>query len=102
MTAGKGNLVVARGGGPTAAVNASLYGVVREAAASLDVSAGIWGARGGILGVLNQRWTVVPANSDPIDGLGVVPSLSILARPRIASALRVPLGVVPQPSGPSA
>ncbi len=50
------HVVIAQGGGPTAVINASLYGIVSEAAARLGESARIWGARGGIAGVLKSRW----------------------------------------------
>jgi len=49
-------VVIAQGGGPTAVTNASLYGIVRESTRQLSVSSKIWGARGGILGVLQRRW----------------------------------------------
>ncbi len=51
-----GNVVIAQGGGPTAVINASLYGVVREAAQKLGSGSKIWGARNGILGVLQDQW----------------------------------------------
>ena len=51
-----GNVVIAQGGGPTAVINASLYGIVREAARKLDRSSKLWGAQGGIVGVLQERW----------------------------------------------
>lgn len=50
------NVVVAQGGGPTAVINASLYGVVREATRELGVGCTIWGARNGITGVLEDHW----------------------------------------------
>lgn len=52
----EGNVVIAQGGGPTAVINASLYGIVSEALERLGDSARIWGARGGIAGVLASRW----------------------------------------------
>jgi len=51
-----GNVVIAQGGGPTAVTNASLYGVVRESTRRLSSSSKIWGACGGIAGVLRERW----------------------------------------------
>jgi len=51
-----GNVVIAQGGGPTPVINASLRGVVRQAAADLDGDCNIWGARNGITGVLQDRW----------------------------------------------
>jgi 6-phosphofructokinase 1 len=96
MTAGKGNLVVAQGGGPTAVVNASLYGVVREAAARLDASARIWGARGGILGVLHQHWTDLrrpnPENWEAIaasPGAALGSCRKMLTQEEAAEAVRV-------------
>jgi cytochrome P450 len=46
-----GNLLVAHGGGPTAVLNASLYGLIREAARHAQVE-GIYGARFGTQGLL--------------------------------------------------
>jgi ATP-dependent phosphofructokinase / diphosphate-dependent phosphofructokinase len=53
---GTGNVVIAQGGGPTAVINASLYGIVRKATRKLDARSNIWGARNGILGVLGGRF----------------------------------------------
>lgn len=50
----KGNLLVAHGGGPTVVINSSLYGVIREARKHADIE-GIYGARYGIEGVLNEE-----------------------------------------------
>ena len=50
-----GNVVIAQGGGPTPVINASLCGVVRQAARELDATCNIWGARSGITGVLQDR-----------------------------------------------
>jgi 6-phosphofructokinase 1 len=49
----KGNLLIAQGGGPTAVINCSLYGVIHQAQASESVGK-ILGARKGITGVLNE------------------------------------------------
>ena len=54
MSGLKGNLLVAQGGGPTAVINASLAGVVRAALGHLDASSRIWGARGGVTGLLGE------------------------------------------------
>ena len=51
-----GNMVIAQGGGPTAVINASLYGIVREARGRLGARCNIWGAQNGITGVLQDRW----------------------------------------------
>jgi len=51
----KGNLLVVHGGGPTAVINASLYGVIREAMKHDEIG-GIYGALGGVDGVFNGRF----------------------------------------------
>jgi ATP-dependent phosphofructokinase / diphosphate-dependent phosphofructokinase len=48
-----GAAVVAHGGGPTHVINSSLAGVIEECSAHRDISA-LYGARHGILGVLND------------------------------------------------
>lgn len=50
------NAVIAQGGGPTAVINASLFGAVAQLVGLLPASVNIYGARGGILGVLEERW----------------------------------------------
>lgn len=49
----KGNLLIAHGGGPTPVINASLKGVIDEAKKHSEIK-GIFGARFGIEGVLNE------------------------------------------------
>lgn len=49
------NLLVAQSGGPTAAINATVAGVVTQALTSRKVD-GIWGAVNGIKGVLEERF----------------------------------------------
>jgi 6-phosphofructokinase len=51
-----GKIAIAQGGGPTAVINASLYGLVREATRQWGEKCDIWGARGGISGVLRDLW----------------------------------------------
>ncbi|MCK9479117.1 MAG: 6-phosphofructokinase [Firmicutes bacterium] len=51
----KGNLLVAHGGGPTAVINASLYGVISEAKKHSAIE-NIYGARYGIEGVINEEF----------------------------------------------
>jgi 6-phosphofructokinase 1 len=60
-----GNLVVAQGGGPTVVINASLYGIVREATRRLEARSNIWGARSGITGVLRDRWVDLKNVNEP-------------------------------------
>lgn len=61
-----GNVVIAQGGGPTTVINASLYGVVREATRKLATSSNIWGARNGIIGVLGDRFVDLRKPGDPL------------------------------------
>ena len=61
-----GNVVIAQGGGPTAVINASLYGVVRESIRKLSAASKIWGARGGIEGVLRERWLDLRQPNEPL------------------------------------
>lgn len=49
-------VAIAQGGGPTAVINASLYGAVAELFGSRRRSMEIWGASGGIAGVLKDCW----------------------------------------------
>ena len=49
-----GNLLVVHGGGPTAVINASLYGAIRQAQASPQVDR-VLTALGGTGGLLNER-----------------------------------------------
>lgn len=51
-----GNVVIAQGGGPTAVINASLFGLVKAATQGLKRSGKVWGARGGIVGVQKHSW----------------------------------------------
>lgn len=55
MTA-SGNAVIAQGGGPTAVINASLWGAAAGLMARLAATSSILGARGGINGVLAGDW----------------------------------------------
>lgn len=48
--------ILTQGGGPTAVINASLFGAVAQLAAALPASAASHAARGGIEGVLEGRW----------------------------------------------
>jgi len=52
----KGNFVIAQGGGPTAVINASVTGAVLEAFAALDPASQVWGAKGGIAGLLDEHF----------------------------------------------
>lgn len=50
-----GNLLIAQSGGPTAAINATLSGILRVAAVTRQVKK-VYGARNGIEGVLNEQF----------------------------------------------
>jgi 6-phosphofructokinase 1 len=49
-------VVIAQGGGPTAVINASLSGIVVAMIEGIRESGAIWGAQGGIVGVLEEKW----------------------------------------------
>lgn len=51
----KGNAIVGQSGGPTAAINATLSGVIRGALAHSDVIGKIYGMKNGIEGFLEER-----------------------------------------------
>lgn len=51
----KGNAVVGQSGGPTAAINATLAGVIRGALGASDVIPTLYGMRNGIEGFLEER-----------------------------------------------
>lgn len=66
----EGNLLVAHGGGPTAVINASLYGVITEAK-KYDQIKGIYGARYGIEGVLNEDF--IDLGKEPKESIDLLP-----------------------------
>lgn len=51
----KGNMLIAHGGGPTAVINASLYGAIEEAKRYDEIGA-IYGAIGGSSGILEEKF----------------------------------------------
>ena len=51
----KGNMLIAHGGGPTAVINASLYGAIEEAKKYEEIDA-IYGAVGGSSGILEENF----------------------------------------------
>jgi len=73
----KGNLLVAHGGGPTAVINSSLYGVITEAQKHSDIE-DILAARYGIEGVLIEDFiNINKKNQSNIDLLPGTPSSAI-------------------------
>ena len=76
-SAGTGNLLIAQGGGPTAVINCSLYGVIRQAQSNQKIS-NIWGARYGITGVLNEDFIDLRRQpKDTIEGLRNTPAAAL-------------------------
>lgn len=49
-----GNCIVAQSGGPTSVINSSLCGVIQEALKHKEIT-GVYGARNGILGIINDN-----------------------------------------------
>lgn len=54
MTTGRGKLVMAQSGGPTAVINSSICGVIQEAVRQ-DAFDGVYGAVNGIMGILHEN-----------------------------------------------
>jgi len=50
----KGNAIISQSGGPTAAINATLSGVIRGCLANTDVIGTVYGAKNGIEGLLRE------------------------------------------------
>jgi 6-phosphofructokinase len=73
----RGNLLIAQGGGPTAVINASLFGAVRRAVESACVDA-VLGARFGITGVLGESFVHLDTQPAPVlDGLLHTPGAAL-------------------------
>ncbi len=77
MTQARGNLVIGQSGGPTAVINASLVGAVREAMGE-DAIGGIFGARYGVEGVLKGDLIDLRAQPGSLwDALAQTPSAAL-------------------------
>ena len=63
------NVLVVHGGGPTAVINASLYGVVEEARNSGSIGK-VYGAIGGSEGILKEQFLDLMQDSAPDAGHG--------------------------------
>lgn len=61
----KGNMLIAHGGGPTAVINASLYGAIEEAKKYEEIGA-IYGAIGGSSGILEENFIDLREQSQEI------------------------------------
>jgi len=72
-----GNLLVVHGGGPTAVMNSSLYGIIREAEMHKEIGS-VYGALGGTAGVLAEKFIDFSTVSrDEIELLKQTPSTAI-------------------------
>jgi 6-phosphofructokinase len=67
----KDNMMIVHGGGPTAVLNASLYGAVREALRHETVGA-VYGAVGGVDGIFGERF--VDFKTQPANQIELLPS----------------------------
>ena len=73
----RGNLIVGQSGGPTAVINNSLVGVVREAMQQ-DCVEEVYGARWGIRGVLDETLMDLQREHDSVlEGLRYTPSAAL-------------------------
>ncbi|MFH1537290.1 MAG: 6-phosphofructokinase [Patescibacteria group bacterium] len=63
MSAIKGNMVIGQSGGPTAVINQSLIGAVKEAMKHDEIT-GIYGMKHGILGILNEDFIDLKQEDD--------------------------------------
>ena len=68
----KGNLLYGQSGGPTSVINASLYGVVKEALKSNEIEK-IYGAIHGIKGILDEEFYDFNENTSEIEKLPYTP-----------------------------
>lgn len=73
----KGNLVVGQSGGPTAVINQSLIGVVKEAFNHPEIE-GVYGARNGVEGILREDLIDFRAESDDnLERVAATPSAGL-------------------------
>ncbi|BCV21363.1 6-phosphofructokinase [Moorella sp. Hama-1] len=73
----KGNCVIAQSGGPTAVINSSLAGAIEAALGSAAINE-VYGARHGILGILQQNlWDLRREDPASIQGLRHTPGAAL-------------------------
>jgi len=73
----RGNLIVGQSGGPTAVINNSLVGVIREALTHESIE-GIYGSRWGIRGVLEEELIDLRRQSqETLEGLRYTPAAAL-------------------------
>lgn len=63
MSLVKGNMVIGQSGGPTAVINQSLVGAVKQALKHPEIT-GIYGMKHGILGILNEEFVDLKQEDD--------------------------------------
>ena len=85
----KENLIIIHGGGPTAVLNCSLYGAVREAQASGLVEH-VYGAVGGTGGLLKEK--LLDFGSVPEEELERLPTTPATAIGTLSSAMTIMVG----------
>lgn len=66
----KDNILIVHGGGPTAVINASLYGAIREASQYSSIEA-VYGAIGGMDGIFNEQF--IDFKSQPPQQIELLP-----------------------------
>lgn len=77
MSVLEGNLLIAQGGGPTAVINASLQGVIEEAAKHKQIK-GIYGASFGVEGLLREDFIDLAREpAEKIKGLSHTPAAAL-------------------------
>lgn len=81
MSTLKGNAVVGQSGGPTAAINATLSGVIKGVLQNTDVIEKIYGMRNGVEGLLNENLVdlsaVFSANENKLFELECTPAAAL-------------------------
>ncbi len=75
----KGKVLVAQGGGPTAVINQSLVGVVKEAKKHPEIET-IYGAIGGIEGIINENFVNLSSETEyNLEMIAKTPSSALLS-----------------------
>lgn len=73
----KANAVVGQSGGPTAVINASLAGVIEEAAGSSEIQ-NLYGAVHAVAGIVNEQFIdLKQLSGDELEGLATSPSAAL-------------------------
>lgn len=73
----KGNLLVGQSGGPTAVINQSLIGIIKQALKHEEID-NIYGAKSGVLGILNEEFIDLKKQSlQTLDSVALTPSSAL-------------------------